>query len=118
RRLKRRPVRAEGGTSAQGSGGTLLADVPVERIADRRPTPDVEVLANEAIDHLLSRLGNAKLRAIAVWKWEGYFNEEISAMLGCCSRTVERKLDLIRTIWTRAGLAMRTATISGSSSSS
>jgi DNA-directed RNA polymerase specialized sigma24 family protein len=104
-RLKRCPRRAGGGISSQGSAGALLlVDVPVEQIADRRPPPDLEVLAKETIDHLLSRLGNAKLRAIAVWKGEGYFNEEIAARLGCCSRTIERKLDLIRTIWKRAGL--------------
>jgi len=39
------------------------------------------------------------LRSIAVWKWEGYSNREIASMLGCCSRTIERKLDVIRTIW-------------------
>jgi DNA-directed RNA polymerase specialized sigma24 family protein len=116
-RLKRCPRGAGGGISSQGSVGTLLVDVPVEQIADRRPPPDLEVLAKETIDHLLSLLGNAKLRAIAVWKWEGYFNEEIAVMLGCCSRTIERKLDLIRTIWKRTGLVMRTATISGNSSS-
>jgi DNA-directed RNA polymerase specialized sigma24 family protein len=57
------------------------------------------VLANETIEHLLCRLGNAKLKSIAVWRWEGYSNEEIATMLGCSSRTILRKLELIRTIW-------------------
>jgi DNA-directed RNA polymerase specialized sigma24 family protein len=79
--------------------GTLPVDVPVEQVAAPKPPPDLEVLANEATEHLLSRLGNAQLRAIAVWKWEGYSHEEIASMLGCCSRTIARKLALIRTIW-------------------
>jgi DNA-directed RNA polymerase specialized sigma24 family protein len=106
-RQRRCPPRAAGGTPSHGSTGTLLVDVPVERIADRKPPPDLEVLANDTIEHLLSRLGNAQLRAIAVWKWEGYFNAEIAAMLGCCSRTIERKLNLIRTIWKDEGGKMR-----------
>jgi RNA polymerase sigma factor (sigma-70 family) len=98
-RKKRCPRSAERGTPSQGFAGTLLVDLPVEQIVDPKPPPDLEVLAKETIEHLLSRLGNAQLRAIAVWKWEGYCNEEIAAMLGCSSRTIARKLKLIRTIW-------------------
>jgi DNA-directed RNA polymerase specialized sigma24 family protein len=32
---------------------------------------------------------------------EGYSNDEIAARLGCVTRTVERKLDLIRKVWSR-----------------
>jgi RNA polymerase sigma factor (sigma-70 family) len=71
----------------------------VEQVADPSPPPDLEAMANETIDHLLGCL-EGKLRAIAVWKWEGYSNEEIAAMLGCSSRTILRKLGHIRTIWT------------------
>ena len=98
-RQKRRPGGALRGTPSQGLAGTLLVDVPVEQIADPKLPPDLEVLANETIKHLLSRLGNARLRSIAVWKWEGYSSEEIASMLGCCSRSIQRKLELIRTIW-------------------
>jgi DNA-directed RNA polymerase specialized sigma24 family protein len=73
--------------------------VPLDQVADLQPPPDLEVLANETIEVLLSRLQNARLRSIAVWKWEGYSNQEIAAMLGCCTRTITRKLELIRTIW-------------------
>ncbi len=61
--------------------------------------PDLEVLAKESIAHLLDRLGDAQLRSTAVWKCEGYTNEEIATRLGCTCRTIERKLKLIRTIW-------------------
>jgi DNA-directed RNA polymerase specialized sigma24 family protein len=73
--------------------------IPVEQIADRKPPPDVEALAHETVESLLCGLRSAQLRAIAVWKWEEYSNEEIASMLGCCKRTVARKLALIRTIW-------------------
>jgi RNA polymerase sigma factor (sigma-70 family) len=96
-RQKRCPRSVWQRTPSQGLG-TLIADLPVEQVSDAKPLPELEVLANETIEHLLSRLRNARLRAIAVWKWEGYSNEEIASMLGCSSRTIERKMALIRTI--------------------
>jgi DNA-directed RNA polymerase specialized sigma24 family protein len=73
--------------------------VSIDQVADRQPPPDLEVLATETIEHLLTCLRNARLRSIAVWKWEGYSNEEIASMLCCSSRTIARKLALIRTLW-------------------
>jgi DNA-directed RNA polymerase specialized sigma24 family protein len=98
---QQRQKRCPRGVGRGSLAGTLLVDVPVEQVADRKPPPDLEVLANETIEHLLSRLGNARLRSIAVWKWEGYFNEEIASLLGCSTRTIARKLELIRTIWNK-----------------
>ena len=48
---------------------------------------------------LLERLGEAELRSIALWKLEGYTNEEIAAKLDCVPRTIERKLHVIRRLW-------------------
>ncbi len=41
------------------------------------------------------------LRRIALWKLDGYTNEEIAGagMMDCAVRTVERKLERIRGIW-------------------
>jgi len=38
---------------------------------------------------------------VATWRMEGYATEEIAARLGCTTRTVQRKLDLIRRAWLR-----------------
>jgi hypothetical protein len=50
-------------------------------------------------------LPTAELRDIAVWKLEGYTNEEIAAKInggkGRSVKAVERKLVLIRKIWTK-----------------
>lgn len=40
--------------------------------------------------------GDDQLRAVALWKREGYNNEEIAVKLGCVPRTVERKLRAMR----------------------
>jgi DNA-directed RNA polymerase specialized sigma24 family protein len=63
------------------------------------PTPEFAALVAEQYEHLLARLDDPTLRSIAVWKLEGYTNEEIAAKLGCALRTVANKLALIRGRW-------------------
>ena len=48
---------------------------------------------------LLARLDDKQLRQLALWKLEGYTNEEIAAKLDCKPATVEHKLRLIRRTW-------------------
>ena len=55
----------------------------------------------EQCQRLLDLLGNESLRAVAMWKMEGYTITEIAKKLGTVPRTVERKLRSIRTIWTK-----------------
>jgi DNA-directed RNA polymerase specialized sigma24 family protein len=50
----------------------------------------------EECDRLLGALDDETLKSIAVWKIEGYTNEEIAANLGVVLRTVERKVRTIR----------------------
>ena len=93
-RQKRRPA-----TEANRPGDTLVGAGDVEQILDPHPPPDIAILLDEECQRLLRSLGDVQLRSVAVWKLEGYTNEEVAAMLGCTLRTVERKLRLIRTIW-------------------
>jgi hypothetical protein len=48
---------------------------------------------------LLDLLGDKTLRQVAVWKMEGYGNHEIANKLACSLRTVARKLEAIRILW-------------------
>jgi DNA-directed RNA polymerase specialized sigma24 family protein len=73
-------------------------------VAAAGPTPDEAVEVAENCRRLLDGLG-ADLRIVAVWKMEGYTNAEIAAKIGRVEGTVERKLDAIRRIWRRRGLA-------------
>jgi DNA-directed RNA polymerase specialized sigma24 family protein len=69
------------------------------------PEPDPRFAAEVAEQYreLLDRLGNDRLgdelRQVAVWKMEGYTNGEIAARLGCALVTVERRLQVIRAVW-------------------
>jgi DNA-directed RNA polymerase specialized sigma24 family protein len=73
----------------------------LEQVLDREPTPEFAAQMADEYQQLLARLADADLRALAVWKMEGHSNEEIAAKLGCVPRTVERKLALIRTLWSQ-----------------
>ena len=48
---------------------------------------------------LLGLLGDTELRSVAVWKMEGWTNEEIAQQIGRSLPTVERKLRMIRGLW-------------------
>lgn len=98
---KRNPKTRSARKGSCGPEGTPLPDRDMEHLADPKLPPDLEILAQEEIAHLLRRLGNPQLQSIVGWKCEGYTNEEIATMLGCTTRTIERKLNLIRTIWAK-----------------
>ena len=68
----------------------------IEEVAAR------QIAAHDATDEirrLLERLGDVTLQEIAVLKLEGHSNKEIAAKLDCGLRTIERKLQGIRAIW-------------------
>jgi RNA polymerase sigma factor (sigma-70 family) len=65
------------------------------------PSPAEAALLNEALERRLQSLGNAELCQIALWRLEGYSNREIAEQLGCTERSVERKLERIRSKWTK-----------------
>jgi DNA-directed RNA polymerase specialized sigma24 family protein len=82
------------------------ADGPgLEQIIGREPTPEFAALVAEEYERLLARLDDSSLRQVAIWKLEGYSNEEIARQLDCSIRTVERKLWVIRKRWTQTGTA-------------
>jgi DNA-directed RNA polymerase specialized sigma24 family protein len=67
------------------------------------PTPASAAQMAEECERLLRRLDKHGLRGLAVAKMEGYTNAEIADQLGCCLSTVERRLQLIRRLWTEDG---------------
>jgi len=71
----------------------------VDFFLSREPTPDMAAEVADEIQRLLESLDDPDMRQIALWKVEGYSNEEIARRLGCVERTVERKLHRIRLIW-------------------
>jgi DNA-directed RNA polymerase specialized sigma24 family protein len=76
---------------------------PLIQIVARQPTPEFAAMVADETAHLLEKLGDEGLRQIALWRMEGYTSDEIADRLGCARRTVARRLDLIRQIWSAQG---------------
>lgn len=107
----RRDVRQEytpvGRQDAHGNGTSSAGVDRAMENAEGLAAPsqlDAHILVEEA-ERLLSSL-DEPLRRIALWKLEGFSNQDIAASdkLDCAERTVERKLNRIRAKWEEAGL--------------
>lgn len=63
-------------------------------------------LAQFSVDcqHLLDSLEDDILQTVALLRIEGYSVDEIATRVGLSSRSVERRLNLIRQIWTAEGV--------------
>ena len=72
-----------------------------DQVPGQEPTPQFALQVAEECQHLLQLLKNVELRSVAIWKMEGYTNAEIAAKLGCVRGSVERKLRVIRAVWSR-----------------
>lgn len=64
-------------------------------------TAEQSMLMQEECERLLNVLGSDEVRKVALLKVEGYTHEEIANALQCTRRTVQRRLDFIRTVWSR-----------------
>jgi DNA-directed RNA polymerase specialized sigma24 family protein len=96
---ERRPTRGGGKVGSLSD----LADAEAAGLLGPEPPPDLVAQFEEQCRRLLLRLPEGELRSIALWKLEGFTNEEIAAKLGCVVQTVERKLRRIRGLWAGGG---------------
>jgi RNA polymerase sigma factor (sigma-70 family) len=93
-----------GGGKLAGESAWLLgladgSEAGIEQVLGHEPTPEFVVTMAEECQRLLKKLADEQLRTIAVWKMEGYTNEEIGQKLHCALATVERRLKVIRKLW-------------------
>ncbi len=86
-------------TQKRGGAAVRVGAAALEGVASDDPPPDLAAELAEEFRRLLDRLPDPSLRAVAVLKFEGYAGDEIARHLGCGVRTVERKLLLIRRLW-------------------
>jgi DNA-directed RNA polymerase specialized sigma24 family protein len=64
-------------------------------------TPEFVVMLEEQHNRLLGMLRDDRLRQIAVFRIEGFTVPEIAADLRLSTRSIERKLQLIRGVWSK-----------------
>lgn len=80
-------------------GGTRSLDAQqLEAIIGREPTPEFAAQVAEEFQARLKQLPE-DLRDLAVAKSEGFTTEELAQKHACAPRTIERRLQLIRRIW-------------------
>jgi DNA-directed RNA polymerase specialized sigma24 family protein len=94
------------GRKSRGAGRVVsladLEDLGAEIVLGTEPSPEFAAEMADECRRLLDLLPDATLRAVALWKMEGFTNREIAAKLGCVETTVERKLHAIRELWSGA----------------
>jgi DNA-directed RNA polymerase specialized sigma24 family protein len=73
----------------------------IQQFGDGLPTPLMLTIIEEEGQRLLGALEDPKLRQVALWKLESYTNDEIAEKLRLTTRSVERKLQRIREIWSQ-----------------
>ncbi len=73
----------------------------LEQFGDGTPTPQMLAIIEEEGRHLLELLDDEALRQVALWKLEGFTNDEIAEKLQLTTRSVERKLHRIREKWSQ-----------------
>ena len=100
-RDERRLKRGGGAVLGQSALDAVRAgDVAAfERFVGSDPTPESAAMVAEEYRRLLAQLKTDELRTIAIWKMEGYTNDEIAGRLDCATTTIERKLQRIRAQW-------------------
>ena len=63
------------------------------------PSPAEAALLNEALERRLEALADPELRQIAMLRLEGYTNREIADRFDCTERSIERRMERIRSEW-------------------
>ncbi len=98
-RQKRGGGRVQGESALMG-GEESGNDVVVE-VLSREPSPAEVATFAEDYARFLERLDDCTLRQIAQRRLEGFSSAEIATELNVSTKTVDRKLQLIRAIWSR-----------------
>ena len=71
----------------------------IQQVVGDEPTPEMAATLAEELEQRLEILDDETLQTVARMKLEGHTNAEIAGSLDRAERTIERKLDVIRTIW-------------------
>jgi DNA-directed RNA polymerase specialized sigma24 family protein len=98
-RQKRGGGRVLGESAFQARDPAVEGNRGLVGVVSSEPPPEDAACYADAFEHLIKKLDNSTLRAIAIRKLEGNSVQEISTELGRSIRTIDRKLKLIRAIW-------------------
>lgn len=100
--IRRQTSRKRGGTDLRGESvfqGLPDAGAGFDGFLEEEPTPEFLAIIEEENERLLAMLRDDTQRDIARLRMAGHSNEEIADTIGISLRSVVRKLNLIREIW-------------------
>jgi RNA polymerase sigma factor (sigma-70 family) len=98
-RRDRRDINREQAAGKAAGDDSTCPGWALEQMDAAGPTPAEAAVLNEALERRLEVLGDSELRQVALWRLEGYTNREIADRLDCTERSIERKLERIRSKW-------------------
>jgi DNA-directed RNA polymerase specialized sigma24 family protein len=78
-----------------------VAEGELERVLGRDPDPEFAAQAAEQCERLMAALADPTLEAVARLRLDGATVPDIAGRLGCSPRTIDRKIALIQTVWSR-----------------
>ena len=102
--IRRQTAKKRGGEDVRGE--SIVAGAGANQIGGfdqfvhEEPTPEFLAVMEEQQQAMFRALPDESQRNVARLRFEGYSNEEIAQQLGTSLRSVERKLKVIREIWT------------------
>jgi RNA polymerase sigma factor (sigma-70 family) len=104
--VRREMARKRGASLIESESGSLgdprdRAAVGLDRLIGDAPTAEFVLMLEEEHERLLAMLRDDQLRQIALFRIEGYTVAEIAETLGLSTRSIERKLQLIRGVWSK-----------------
>jgi len=102
--IKRNMTLKRGGGAVRGesvfiNGASDASNAGIHCAAGDDPGPEFVAIVTEEYQRLLECLDEEPLRRVALYKLEGYTNDEIARKMECATRSVERKLMRIRQKW-------------------
>lgn len=96
------PRSLQGGNASDPRPVRSPVEIPLSELISVEPTPEFAAELSDQLQHLLQRLdetGDSDLRKIALMKMECYSTLEIAEAIGCASRSVERKMQIVMRLW-------------------
>jgi RNA polymerase sigma factor (sigma-70 family) len=101
--IRRQTAKKRGGDKLRGESIVAGVNNPLggfDQLVHGEPTPEFLAVMDEQQQEMFRILPDETQRSVARLRFEGYANEEIAEKLDISLRSVERKLKVIREMWT------------------
>lgn len=86
----------------RGGGRKRAPSRVLDSLISPKPDAGTALIMREECQRMLAKLESPDLEMVALLKVEGYTDEQVADRLGCSRRTVQRRLNIIRRLWSSA----------------